>query len=403
LSNLSVGIIPKHVWQNISFVDFPLSERNLKPIGSGPYFFKKIERNKDGTVKTLELEAFRDFYLDGPYLAQVILKFFENENEALASWRKGEIQGINYVSPENYTTAKNRQNNGVNIYSLSLPRTFSLFLNQELQKGLSDKNVRLALAHAIDKNELVKQVLGGFGQPIHSPIPPGMLGYSNEIKIYEYDVEKAKEILEENGWLDKDEDGILEKVMEKGKEPVNLEFTITTISWPELASAAEFVKQSWEKIGIKVNVEANDAVSVQQENIKPRHYQILLFGEVLNIDPDPFSFWHSSQKKDPGLNIALYDNSKIDAILQDARQDIDPASRAKKYEDFSKAVVEDLPAIFLYSPSYLYPLSSQIKGVGFKKAPENPEGKIFMPSDRFSEIERWFMKTKRSWAWKGFF
>ncbi|MDD5589647.1 MAG: ABC transporter substrate-binding protein [Candidatus Portnoybacteria bacterium] len=403
LSNLTAGILPKHIWQNISFVDFPLSERNLKPIGSGPYFFKKLEKNKDGTIKTLELEAFKDFYLEGPYLSQIVLRFFGNEDDALASWRKGEIQGVSYVSAVNYQAAKNRQNNGVNIYSLSLPRSFSLFFNQEIQKTLSDKNVRLAMAHAIDKNELVRQVLGGFGQPIHSPIPPGMLGYSNDIKIYEFNIDKAKEILESNGWVDKDGDGIREKIMEKGKDPVKLEFTLTTISWPELVSAADFVKNSWEKIGIKTNVEANDALSVQQENIKSRQYQILLFGEVLNIDPDPFSFWHSSQKKDPGLNIAVYDNSKVDAILQDARQDIDQASRAKKYEEFSKIIVEDLPAIFLYSPSYLYPLSNQIKGIDFKKAPENSEEKIFMPSDRFSEIEKWYIKTKRTWHWKGFF
>jgi peptide/nickel transport system substrate-binding protein len=229
-----------------------------------------------------------------------------------------------------------------------------------------------------------------------------MLGYSSDIKIYEFDIEKAKDILEKNGWVDKDNDGIREKVLEKGKDPTKLEFILTTIDWPELKTAAQFLKDSWQKVGISANIEASDALTVQQENIKPRQYQILLFGELLNIDPDPFSFWHSSQQKDPGLNLAVYSNSKVDAILQDARQDLDPVSRGKKYEQFSQIIIDDLPAIFLYSPDYLYPVSNQIKGVDFKIAPqENGNGRLFVPSDRFSEIEKWYFKTKRVWEWKG--
>ncbi len=381
--NITFGILPKHIWQNIPASDFALSEKNLKPIGSGPYLFKKLEKNKDGSIKMVELEAFKKYYFEGPYLEKLIFRFYQDEEAAISAWKKSEIQSLSYLSPKNYSLVKNKQSEDLNIHNLILPRYFSLFFNQSQHKALADKNVRMALAHGIDKDLLVEKALGGFGQKVDSPLLAGMLGYSEQVKIYEFNPEKANELLNAAGWIDQNGDGI------KEKEGQNLEFTLLTIPWPELSQTANILKELWQNIGVKINVEIKDITSLQQENIKPRQYQILLFGELLSVEPDPFSFWHSSQKKDPGLNIALYENPQVDAILQDARQDLDPASRAKKYEQFSQIIAEDLPAIFLYSPAYLYPISSEIKGAEFKI--------LNMPSDRFSQIEKWYVKTKRVW------
>ncbi len=109
----------------------------------------------------------------------------------------------------------------------------------------------------------------------------------------------------------------------------------------------------------------------------------------MGIDPDPFSFWHSSQKKDPGLNLALYDNKNADKLLEEARQTLAADIRAQKYVLFQNLILEDMPAIFLYSPAYLYPVHKNIKGV--------KEGKIADPSWRFADIEEWYIETKRVW------
>lgn len=381
--NLTFGILPKHIWQNISVSDFALNEKNLKPVGSGPYVFKQLEKNKDGTIKSIELAASKNFYLNGPFIKQLIFRFYPDEEKAASALRKSEVQGLSYISPVNYLNLKNSSTNGFNIFEITLPRYFALFFNQSENKALADKNVRIALAQALDKDKLINDILLGFGKKIDSPIIPGMLGFSNDVKTYSYGLEAASSTLQSAGWVDNNNDGVREK------DGQNLEFTLSTITWQELSKTANFLKDAWSLVGAKVNVETKETTSLIQENIRPRQYQALLFGELLNIDPDPFAFWHSSQKKDPGQNLSLYENAKVDAILQDARQDLNPASRAKKYQQFDQIVAEDLPAIFLYAPDYLYPLSSQIMGADFKI--------MVAPSDRFSQIENWYITTKRTW------
>ena len=126
-----------------------------------------------------------------------------------------------------------------------------------------------------------------------------------------------------------------------------------------------------------------------QQAIKDRNYESLLFGAVLNIDPDPFSLWHSSQKRDPGLNLSLYDNKAADTLLEEARQTLNPLERAKKYDDFQKLVIEDIPALFLYNPLYIHGQAKKVKGSNGKL--------ISLPSDRFINIEGWYINTKRIW------
>jgi peptide/nickel transport system substrate-binding protein len=383
LYNLTFGILPKHIWQNISATDFALSEKNLKPIGSGPYVFKQLEKNKDGTIKSIVLAASKNFYLNGPFISQLTFKFYLDEDTAISALQKSEVQGLSFISPQNFSVIDNNSRDIFNVFEIRLPRYFALFFNQSQSKALADKNVRIALAQALDKEKLIKDVLQGFGEKIDSPIIPGMLGYSGDIKTYGFNLEIASSTLSSAGWLDKNNDGIREK------DGQNLEFTVSTIPWQELAQTADFLKDAWAQIGVKVNIETKETANLIQENIRPRQYQALLFGELLSIDPDPFAFWHSSQVKDPGQNLSLYENAQIDAILQDARQDLDSASRAKKYQQFNQIISQDVPAIFLYAPDYLYPVSNQLTGIDFKT--------MASPSDRFSQIENWYISTKRAW------
>ena len=104
---------------------------------------------------------------------------------------------------------------------------------------------------------------------------------------------------------------------------------------------------------------------------------------------DPFTVWHSSQKRDPGLNLALYDNKAADTLLEEARQTLSPLERMKKYDDFQKLVIEDIPAIFLYSPYYIYGQAKKINGFSSQI--------ISTPSNRFSGISSWYVDTKRIW------
>ncbi len=153
-----------------------------------------------------------------------------------------------------------------------------------------------------------------------------------------------------------------------------------------MASVAEQVKEQWEKLGAKVTIETLP-ISQLQEVIRQRTYQILLFGEILTPDPDPFPLWHSSQREGLGGNLALYNNKTADKLLEEARQTLNPLERAQKYDEFQKVLIEDIPAVFLYSPHYLYGLDADVNGFDTEL--------IAAPSDRFTNVVHWYLETKR--------
>jgi peptide/nickel transport system substrate-binding protein len=174
-----------------------------------------------------------------------------------------------------------------------------------------------------------------------------------------------------------------------GTDSQLLEFTLTTVDQPQMTIVAEEIKKEWQEIGVKININKLPISQIEQDYIKPREYEILLFGEVLGAYPDPFPFWHSSQKKDPGLNLSSYQNSEVDKLLENIRISSDVDIRKEKLSQLQNLIIADSPAIFIYSPEYLYLISKDIKGVELEK--------IVDPSKRFTEIENWYIKTKRIW------
>ena len=380
LANTTVGIIAKHVWEKISPDSFSFVPENLEPVGTGPYKFKKAEKDKDGFISHIELAAFGDYGSDRrPFIEKINLNFYPNEESAIKAYNRGKINNLNLFSIQSKTLLKGQTRS--NIYKLNLPRYFAVFFNQTKSKPLSDKTVRTALNYATNKKQIIDEVLDGEGKQVDSPIPDGVKYHSDDIKIYDFAQEHANNILEAAGWKDIDNDGIREKDGEK------LEIELITTELKELQQVANLLSEQWVKIGAKTNVKPMEIGVIQQEYIRPREYQALLFGEVLGLDPDPYSFWHSSQKKDPGLNLALYNNKKIDDLLSTARQILEPNLRAAKYKEFQQLIIDDAPVVFLYSSYNLYLAAKKIKGITVEN--------IVLPSKRFADIEDWYIKTQR--------
>lgn len=375
LNNTTTGLLPKHLWEKVKPSVFALSELNFNPIGSGPYKLKRVGKDGNGLPRSYELSAFEDFYDGKPYIKNLVFRFYDTEDQLISAYNNSNIQGLGFVSPEKLKNIKFLQR--VEIKEIKLPRFFAAFFNQNQTKLLADKNIRLALNYATNKPELVEKVLKNHGLAINSPLLKEFTE-SNVPQKFNYDKEFAKQILENSNWKDGDKNGVREK------DKQELALTVTTV--PELSKTAELLKKQWEEVGFKINIKIETFAEIQP-TIKDRNYEILLFGEVQGLNFDPFSFWHSSQKKDPGLNLALYDNKSADKILEESRQTLDPADRRKKDNDFEKILLEDAPAVFLYSPYYLYLPASKIKGDDLYI--------LSLPSDRFDNVSRWYIETKR--------
>lgn len=381
LNNLTLGILPKHIWEGKTANNFALAEYNLSPIGTGPYEFKQFIKDKDGKINSIELIANENCYCRKPFIKKITFRFFNTEEEAISAFNRKEIKGINHLSPKNKKKIIDTGNS--NIIKMGMPRYFATFFNQTKSKALSDKTVRLALSYAVNKQRLIEEVLDGEGVLSETPIPVQLLDYNSGTKIYDYAKEHANNILKSSGWIDLDQDGIREK------GDIKLKFTLISTDWPELLKTSKILQGMWKEIGAEVEIKNIGINEIQSDYIKNRDYEAILFGEILNFDPDPFAFWHSSQKKDLGLNLALYDNTEADKLLEEARQEIDQNIRAEKYRKFQELVMEDAAAIFLYSPNYLYLQSKAVQGVELKN--------IVIPSNRFNSVENWYMKTKRVW------
>ncbi|OGN27086.1 MAG: hypothetical protein A2941_00085 [Candidatus Yanofskybacteria bacterium RIFCSPLOWO2_01_FULL_49_17] len=378
LNNLTVGILPAHIWSKLQPVNFTSSEYNLKPIGSGPYVFKKLQKDANGRIMSYELAANNNYYDGRPHIDGIVFKFYNNEDQMLSAHNNNDIQNLAYVSPQNLK--KMRFTGRLNVREIKLPRYFGVFFNQSQSAVLADKNVRMALNYATDKQTIIDTLLVGKGAAIYSPLIENVIETSQDIARYSYNIEQAVQILAAGGWTS-GENGILKK----GKQTLSIRLTAPTFS--ELASAANILKKQWSGLGISVTLDILPPAQLQQA-IKERRYEALLFGEILNPDPDPFSLWHSSQINDPGLNLALYQNKSADSILESARQLANPAERLAKYSDFQNVVIADAPAVFLYNPLYLYPQSKSIKGFESEV--------ISTPADRFSDIENWYIETSRT-------
>jgi peptide/nickel transport system substrate-binding protein len=180
--------------------------------------------------------------------------------------------------------------------------------------------------------------------------------------------------------------GIFEK--KKGTGVEKLSFTLATANVPDLIAAANILKESWKKVGIAVDLKLFESGDLTENVIRTREYDAVLFGLRNGRDPDPYPFWHSSQRLDPGLNISLYANKEADVLLEEARTTTDTGERIKLYQRFSQLIEKDVPAIFLYAPTYRY-YAPHVSGLNVSAATT--------PSDRFNHVYNWYRYTERVW------
>jgi len=384
LENTTIGILPKHIWGSIAPEQFAFSNFNIEPIGSGPYKITNINKNSNGILEKYSLASFENYTLGEPYISKLIINFYPNEEGLITAYNKNNIEAINTISPENVLEFEEKNKR---IERVPLPRIFGIFFNQNQNSIFTHREVRIALDRALDKDRIVNEILNGYGVSINSPVPIISKYYYNNLSEKTLNIEGAIEILEKNGWKLNEETGIREKNISKVTTP--LEFTISTSDAPELKSVVNIAKEEWEKIGAKVNIKIFEIGDLNQNVIRPREYEALLFGEIIGRDMDLFAFWHSSQRNDPGLNIALYANITTDKLLEETRTSNDEKERMEKYKTFQEEVLNDIPAIFIYSPDFIYIIPEKIQNFSL--------GQITVPSERFLSIHNWNIKTNKVW------
>jgi len=437
LDALTLGILPEHIWAEIPPSNIRLAKFNIQPIGSNAWKFEKMVKDSVGNIQSYSLVNNENFYGKKPYLSNLTFKFYNNQTEAVAALRSQTVLGLSFV-PHNLKDKVSGKS--LNIFNLQLPQYTALFFNKSSMTELKDVDLRLALTEAIDKNTLIKEALDGDGTAIDAPILLGNLGYHDSIKKIPFSATSSIQLLDKfwprlqpeeyfkirhdqilktlgsekqaaNNTADsktktktetpiistEEENKINETIRSEmtsgqsfyrklGKTDI-LRLSITTADTPEYLKTAQQVAKMWQDVGVQTNIITVGSRQIVRDALKDRTYQVLIYGEMIGADPDLYSFWHSSQSEYPGLNLAKFSDRDADKLLEDARTTLDTDLRAKLYKKFQDILVKDLPAVFLYSPTYIMAVSKDIQGINVAN--------LVNPADRFNTLSDWYTKTKR--------
>ncbi len=382
LKILSLGILPKHIWKDLTIEAISLSDYNLTPVGAGPYKITNVEK-KGGIPNAYYLSAFSDYALGKPYIDSITMRIYPNSDALFKDLENRTITNVSALDP--HLASMLQDASDLNIVRTPLPRIYGLFWNPSKNPNLVDVNVRKALALTIDKKQIITESLFGFGIPVNSPVPFTFtrIVAADQAK----QLEEAAALLEKSGYTKNPATGFFEKA--PGNELV---ITLTsTDAIPEFEKTTELLKGSWEAFGIRTNIELYELGDLNQKIIKERNYTALLYGTVIQTNADLYAFWHSTQIKEPGLNLSSYANTKVDTALQKIREENDPEILNEAYQTIDTEFASDNPAALIYSPEFIYITDKKINLPVFNT--------LINPEDRFENVNEWYIKKEYIYKW----
>lgn len=386
IENFTLGIMPRHIWQELPIEQLPFSQYNTEPIGSGPFAVSNVGRDTGGLISSYELSSFESA-LNTPNLARIDLHFYKNETALEEALAAGKIKATAYLTSD---SLKKIDQDKFQIIEEPLPRIFGIFFNQNRSPVVRDRAVRDALSAAIDRQALIGEVLGGYGIPTTGPTLQGALMLESQqasLATTSNTIESAQQILKRGGWTQTSA-GTWEKRLDGN--PTALQVTIRSSNSAPFSAVVAHVAERWRALGVEVTVEQFEQADLVQSVIRPRDFETLFFGMDMNRSEDLYPFWHSSQKDDPGLNVAQYTNIAVDNLLEDARVEHDPGARALLLADVATRIENESPAIFLFAPTMTYVVANDIT--------TTPLPTIHRPSDRFVTVASWYATTDTLWS-----
>ncbi len=364
-------IIPKHIFENIPPTNFKLSAYGLEPVGSGPYRFEGYSKKRDGFITEYHLVANENYEGQKPFIKDFYFKFYENYDDMLKALRLREINGFGVLNPLEIENKADKLSKIV-VNKIEMPRYYAIFFNPNINPILKNAELRHALTEAIDKQKIVREIFGDRGKAVAGPLNKELVEIETEDSD-SFNPERAKSRIESL------------------KNPaIELNLLVPKVDF--LEETAKIIKDEWLAAGIKnVNLIVLEPNDMLESAVKTNNYEMLLFGNVLENPKDLFAFWHSSQRFFPGLNLSLYQNLKVDSLIENTRQTDDEEKLKEFLKEAETLIVKDAPAIFLFSLPYEY---VHVKNLGGFEMSET--GKfIINSSDRFNGVSNWSVARAR--------
>ena len=349
LASWTTSILPSHLLKNVEVIKSPLQR---KPVGTGPFKFYEW---KPGSQITLV--ANDNYFEKRPYLDRYSFKIIPDTATMFLELLNGALDMMT-LSPLQFSkqTENPRFKERFNKYKY-LSNSYT-YVGYNLKNPLfQDKRVRQALSYATPKQDIIDGVLFGLGVEATGPYKPGTPWHNPSVKKYPYDIQKAKELLQEAGYKI-NKNGVLEK---DGKE---FSFTIITNQGNSSRSTvAEILQQSWGRLGVKVNIRILEWATFINEYIDKRNFDAVILGWTIPLEPDLYDVWHSSNCEGKKLNFVCFKNEKFDEIIEKARREFDFKKRRDLYFKAQEILAEEQPYTFLYVGEALIALDKRFENI----------------------------------------
>ena len=369
---LTLGILPAHLLASTAPQALYDSPFNRRPVGSGAYRIEAL------ALDHAELVANPGYHFQQAFIQRLGLRFYPDDGALFDALMRDEISGALFNSglgPSDLFELQRREE--LRVSELDKGEVTYVYLNLD-RPLFDDLRVRQALLYAIDRDVLIRDVLRGQASRADSPIAPDSWAYSPSLTRYNPDSELANLLLDESGWL-RAEDGI------RRKAGTPLVFTLTTGPDPVRIAVSKRVAEAWNALGAVVTVESSGLTTLVRDTIEQRDYEALLFVEAAQPDPDPFSLWHSTGRGGQGGNLAQFSDTRVDALLTEARSSPLPR-REELYDEFQEIFAQEVPSLPLYVSRALYVQDADVSGVRV--------GLLSEPGNRFWQVQQWFLKTR---------
>ncbi|WP_195335537.1 peptide-binding protein [Paraclostridium bifermentans] len=375
LTNLgSIGIIPKHIWGEVPIAQWKDKKDLLtKPVGTGPYEVVSFTEGQDVQLKR------NDNYFDGDVKTEKFILKVTNEDTATGELLNGTVDVIDASNLKN-KDIKELESEGMDVtsYDSNLVQYMGFNLRD---KKFQDKNLRQAFMYALDRNAMVDKLLEGNGQVVDTPMLPSSWSYPDKSTLnnYKYNKDKAKELLKQAGYEDRDNNGIVED--KDGKE------LVVKLTYPTgnklREQTAPIIQANLKDIGVKMELENMEFTALMDKVVANHDFELYLMGNNLSLDPDPKPYWHSTsasdEKGNSAWNISSFKNEKADQLIEQGISVSDQKQRKEIYSQFGKLLNDEVPWAYLYSQN-------------IRKA-YNPHLKDFKPYtfNDFDNVKDWYI------------
>jgi peptide/nickel transport system substrate-binding protein len=369
--------IPKHVYD---VPDFDKNPANRKPVGSGPFKFEEWRMSQYISVVRND-----SYHGEKPYLDRVIFRVIEDDAVALNALKAGEmdemrvtqIQWERQTNDEDFLSKFNKHHYYVPSYN---------YIGWNCRTAwFKDKRVRLAMTKLFDRESINAKIYSGFAKMISGPFYINSWAYDRSVKPHPFDPQDAKRLLQEAGWVDSSGDGI------RDKDGIKFEFEMVIHAGSLTAMQfAELLQEELRKVGIAMKIRRLEGATFF-EKIDEGRFDACMLAWQLDLDPDIYDTFHSSQVPPKGLNHVFYSNARVDSLLELGRITFDQDERAAIYHEVHRTMHWDQPYTFINTVPRKRPINKRVKNIVI-----SPTGPFdYYPGQRYWYIDETDVKSAK--------